>query len=358
MSFDLILGETTRNWSRTPACAGNESSSSGVSRLFESTPGSREAEREDFEKEIAGLKTQDQINDVARMITFNKAYAGHVARLSLKGNDNAKRVLASALKYKASLPTPPSIAGSSLGAFGGRRRRPHQPGLQRLQSRAAAGDTRATARLQKVQQRMSTLQTQANAGDQQAAAKLQRLQRKLGTQVAPSTAPPVIPSTTPYGAPPALSSSNPYGSPAAFSPSTSQYPPLPYDPEYEYYYTNTPTPSPTGPLPQPTIDVFVGEEERALAAEGGQCERAALRRRTGSMGYNRHWNFIKGDFIGASIPHDTYRATVVKQAIKAAGGKKPTTKDFFRAKEAVDKVIGKAGISLYLPGAQPGRRTV
>jgi len=58
-----------------------------------------------------------------------------------------------------------------------------------------------------------------------------------------------------------------------------------------------------------------------------------------------------------TIPNVVYRAAVLKQAARAAGGNKPTTKHFFRAKSAVDKVMGKAGISLYLPGAAPGRVT-
>jgi hypothetical protein len=57
------------------------------------------------------------------------------------------------------------------------------------------------------------------------------------------------------------------------------------------------------------------------------------------------------------IPNITYRAAVLRQAAKASGGKRPTTKDFFRAKSAIDKVMGKAGISLFLPGSRPGRIT-
>ena len=48
----------------------------------------------------------------------------------------------------------------------------------------------------------------------------------------------------------------------------------------------------------------------------------------------------------------------MKAAVKSAGGGKPTTKDFFQAKSAVDKVIGKAGITIYMPGAKPGRCTI
>ena len=57
----------------------------------------------------------------------------------------------------------------------------------------------------------------------------------------------------------------------------------------------------------------------------------------------------------AQIPNTSYRATIVKQAAKIAGGKPPTTKHFWLAKKAVDNVMDAAGISLYLPGSRPGR---
>ena len=59
----------------------------------------------------------------------------------------------------------------------------------------------------------------------------------------------------------------------------------------------------------------------------------------------------------AHIPHSAYRATIVRQATKLAGGGRPTTKHFYLAKKAVDQVMDDAGVSLYLPGARPGRIT-
>ena len=67
---------------------------------------------------------------------------------------------------------------------------------------------------------------------------------------------------------------------------------------------------------------------------------------------------MEGSFVGLSIPNSTYRATVHKYAVKHAGGGRPTTKDIFLAKTAVDQAIGKAGITLFMPGAKPGRRTI
>jgi len=57
----------------------------------------------------------------------------------------------------------------------------------------------------------------------------------------------------------------------------------------------------------------------------------------------------------SQIPNTSYRAAVLHQAVKLANGKKPTTRDFFKAKSKVDKVMDNAGLTLYLPGSRPGR---
>ena len=62
--------------------------------------------------------------------------------------------------------------------------------------------------------------------------------------------------------------------------------------------------------------------------------------------------------VGSTLSHDAYRATVMKQAIKDARGKTPSTKHLFGAKKKVDEFLGKAGVSIFLPGARPGRRTI
>lgn len=59
---------------------------------------------------------------------------------------------------------------------------------------------------------------------------------------------------------------------------------------------------------------------------------------------------------GRLVPNTAYRAAVLKQALRR-GGNRPTTKDFFQAKKTVDGVMQSAGLSLYLPGAGPGRVT-
>ena len=93
-----------------------------------------------------------------------------------------------------------------------------------------------------------------------------------------------------------------------------------------------------------------------------------------SMIGSSHYIEIEGDFagdekraqeedrgcssMGDSLSHNKYRALVVKQAMKNAGGAKPTTRHFFAAKSSVDKALGNAGVAIYIPGAKPGRRTV
>ena len=61
---------------------------------------------------------------------------------------------------------------------------------------------------------------------------------------------------------------------------------------------------------------------------------------------------------GDSLPHNEYRALVIRQAIKNAGGQNPSTKHFYAAKKAVDNALGNAGVAIYIPGAKPCRRTV
>ena len=65
-----------------------------------------------------------------------------------------------------------------------------------------------------------------------------------------------------------------------------------------------------------------------------------------------------GDLMGGALSHNEYRALVLNQAIKKAGGNRPDTRHLFAAKKAVDSALGKSGTSIYIPGAGPARRTV
>lgn len=94
---------------------------------------------------------------------------------------------------------------------------------------------------------------------------------------------------------------------------------------------------------------------KARARRGDASATRALRVLTESGVFRGTQTFsLGGDVV---IPNLTYRAVVLRQAHKVAGGRKPSTRDFYRAKSSVDKVMGRAGISLFLPGARPGRVT-
>jgi len=67
-------------------------------------------------------------------------------------------------------------------------------------------------------------------------------------------------------------------------------------------------------------------------------------------------SFSLGGEDTTQVPNVAYRAAVLRQA-RRTGGKTPTTRDFFRAKKIVDRVMQSAGLSLYLPGSRPGRAT-
>jgi hypothetical protein len=88
-----------------------------------------------------------------------------------------------------------------------------------------------------------------------------------------------------------------------------------------------------------------GEEEIALAMEGGRAERAAFRRTR------------KGSMMGGEISHDGYRAAVLRQANRLAKGQ-PQTKHLFLAEKMVKGKLGRHGIRINVPGAAPGRRTI
>ena len=63
-----------------------------------------------------------------------------------------------------------------------------------------------------------------------------------------------------------------------------------------------------------------------------------------------------GDTLGDSLSHPEYRALVVREALKS--GRNPDTRAMYLAKQRVDRALGRAGTSVYVPGAQPRRKTV
>lgn len=84
------------------------------------------------------------------------------------------------------------------------------------------------------------------------------------------------------------------------------------------------------------------EEEVASAESGGSSERAALARMYG----------------GPAISNDGYRATVMRQALKMAGGRAPTSKHVLLAETKVKRTLRRNGVTVVMPGASPARRTL
>lgn len=368
--------------------------------LFTEDSHAKQRRAERFEDEVSKLSTQDQITDLARIVAFNPPLRGQVKTMASKGSVNAVKVLEAAKKYDEGqavamrgssdtqlaqvrsklqqlqqkspkttddvrlieqlterLTRLEAMSGIGYGSYPRNPQIRRARKLARLKARAAAGNQQAIARLQQMQQRLAA---RAATGDLQATALLQQVQ--LSTTTTPTTAPPAA--TTPTLA--AYAQTNPaYAPPAATSPYAYPYntpayqAPTAQPTYYEDAYGNF---IPTNQVPgqaQPTIDVYQGDEEaEALAGDGGATERESL----GRIGWYGN-SFVGDDMMGSSvvgnaIPHENYRVAVMKAAVKSAGGGKPTTKDFFKAKAAVDQVIGKSGIKIYMPGAQPGRRTI
>lgn len=178
-------------------------------------------------------------------------------------------------------------------------------------SSSVGRESRAQRRARRLQH-VQRLKTKAAAGDQQAIARLQQMQADLGlpatttpASTTPGSATPASPTPAIFGTP----SSTP-GYPASTYPSTYPpaypsayqsayqpgypqstyqpgYPQSAYQQQYAYqpqyaaqspYYDPSLSQDPYGPPPQPTVDVYQGEEERELARDGGSSERSALAR--------------------------------------------------------------------------------
>jgi hypothetical protein len=92
------------------------------------------------------------------------------------------------------------------------------------------------------------------------------------------------------------------------------------------------------------------DEAMAMRGDGFTSDEARAAGEDGSSGSS------VGEAGGLS--HGEYRALIMRQAIKGAGGKRPTTKHVFEAKDKVDRALGGAGVAVQIPGAMPGRRTI
>jgi len=298
---------------------------------------------ERFEDEVTKLSSPAQITDFARIVAFNPPLQKLVQNMATKGSSNAINVLAASKQFNSDQPV--TMRGIGDSSWYSQRRSSRQARriarLTSLKSRAASGDQQAIARLRQMQTRLSA---KAATGDQRAVARLQQLDTNMPSTVTTQTQYPYTANT--YTNQNSLYPTTTYPNSSYSTPTTQNY--------YQAADDNDYTTSANQNQSQPTIDVYQGdslgvEEAQALERDGGSTERSALRRTS-----RRHGDVV----VGNAIPHDNYRVAVMKAAVKSAGGQRPTTKDFFKAKAAVDQVIGKSGITIYMPGAKPGRRTI
>ena len=319
MSHDLILGSTNRNFSlglEAPKLGPALPVSDEVTVTFSPE------EKSMLEKvSILRMKADSGDKDAKKqLVSFTKNVAKLKAQAG-KGDDKAKRAL---LVLRESGIFNPTQQITILGAFINQGRR--------------------EARHNRRSQKIANLKTRAASGDQRAIARLQRMQQQLNSATPTGITP--LPGTSSYQPVNPGTSQPAYATQPAYVPQPSYAAQPAYAPPYYQdadgnYYQTQPQP---GVVP-PTVDVFVGHRSRRRDEE-----MAAEREDRGIVG---------GSFVGGNaIPHENYRVAVMKAAVKSANGTKPSTKDFFKAKAAVDKVIGKSGITIYMPGAQPGRRTI
>jgi hypothetical protein len=352
----------------------------GWSLFAKPDPAERKATIEKF---VASLKSASKPEDIAKLselATYDQAIKNKLGELARGGNETALRVAA----YKKS-----SSAGSDSKAEAIRKevqrllqKRPRTAEenatlerltekLTRIEAMSGIGASpwqsqKRAARRARRAQKLASLKARAAAGDQRAIARLQQMQQQLNQSLpaavataanplayAPPTAlSPSAPSALPSTSYPYPSSSYPSSSYPSSAYQTPAYQP-PYVPPYYQdadgnYYQTQPQPGQS----QPTVDVFVGQRSRRRAEEA-----AAEQEDRGNVGWSGG-SFVGAAVCGNAIPHDNYRVAVMKAAVKSAQGKRPSTKDYFAAKSAVDKVIGKSGITIYMPGAKPGRRTI
>ena len=201
---------------------------------------------------------------------------------------------------------------------------------------------RAWARDQLQQQQLPTRYTASGANQwqqpvswfqSQAQAVLNNSSGQRATQInAAATSAVPYPLSYPYTAapPPAPASSSPAN---VYYPSSSSQPSYPApdtsSPDDPSLYDDDQQGSPS---PLLMHGDFVGDESRAEGENSMSC--------------------------GLSLPHPEYRALIMKQAIRNAGGQRPTTKHLFAAKRSMDNALGSSGIAISIPGAGPMRRPV
>jgi hypothetical protein len=261
MSHDVLLGTTDRSWSRDLSCGQDSEAPSSAPDHSPLT----DKEKERIEK-LAYLEMQASNGDAAaqkKMVEVNKAIAT-LQKRSTRGDAKAKRIL-STLQESGLITLAMSQTGPRLVMAGSSPRAKHT-------SRAAASPA------QQVQNFLIALKVKAMAGDPQSIAILRNYQQIVDP---PTSAQTASQSTEPQG----FQSPHQFNLQAPPSEGPQTYPPR--------YPTDSQPPldlAPDGSQPT-SAGSFVGfnghlafirglgEEEIALAREGGASERAALRRR-------------------------------------------------------------------------------
>jgi hypothetical protein len=261
MSQDVLLGTTNRSWSRDLSCGQDSEAPSSAPDRSPLT----DKEKERIEK-LAYLEMRATNGDASaqkKMIEVNKAITTLQNR-STHGDTKAKRIL-STLQESGLITLAMSQKGPRLVMAGSSPRAKHT-------TRTAASPA------QQVQNFLIALKGKAMAGDPQSTAILRNYQQIVDLS---SSAQPAPQTSEPQG----IQSPNQHNllTPPCTEPQT--YPPR--------YPSNSQSPldlAPDGSQPSSAGSFIgfnghlafirgLGEEEIALAREGGACERAALRRR-------------------------------------------------------------------------------
>ena len=338
-----------------------------------------------FATAVKSASKPEEIAKLSEQATYDQALKDQLLALAQQGNANALKVAAYSPKASSAVVGGSDNRAGQLRQELARLRQKKsktaeeqrsveqlEEKLTRLEAMSGIGYSpwearKRSARHARRARKITQLKARAAAGDQQAIARLQQMQQQLNLATSPvPPAPPVpAPVTAPNAllyapSPAALPTATPTNSPSyqppVYQPPTYQPPAYqpPYVPPYYRdadgnYYQNQPQPGQS----QPTIDVFVGQRSRRRDEE-----MAAEQEDRGNVGWYGNSFVGNSSVVGNAIPHENYRVAVMKAAVKSAGGGRPSTKDYFTAKAAVDKVIGKSGITIYMPGAKPGRRTI
>ena len=143
---------------------------------------------------------------------------------------------------------------------------------------------------------------------------------------------------------------------------------VPYSPSYPY--TAAPPPAPTASSPanvyypsssSPSSYVAPGtssSDDPSLYDDDQQGWPSPLLMHGDFVGDEARAEGEDGMSCGLDLPHNEYRALIMDQASKSAGNRKPGTKHLFLAKNKVDQALGSSGVSIFIPGSGPARRTV